>query len=837
MTKYFLKELSIEGFRGINNENSPLSLKFKTHQVNSIFGGNACGKSSIFDALCYAIKGEIPKLSQLNNSEQAKEYYCNKFHSQNIARIIFKFKPDDSSDDIEISIERSNTGSKTVASSTSAIKPEEFLKNLDGEVILLDNNSFQSFIEESPLNRGRTFSGLLGYSNLSEYRRVLETLANNGNLSNDFDLARDEQKKADIESNIQSQLTTIKSKYKEIKGQYPVEPIKLDVINSEITIALSNIDLVKPFAEESKNDLLKMDFSKIKAKIASEEGGETKEKYTLINRDIAELNKLKIDQSIKNGQDLIEQNIKSAQEKLKLTKGPLFQKLYETTKVVLESEQWSNPNQCPACEAIDTKPLITTIKEALNAFSQSQELFEKIAADWSSSVLAQRIKILEGNKTLNIDESTKQYIQLNQTFIQEQPCSNDYSKAVQHLNKLEVILKTKLSALETEKSELEKTLPPSLVQLTNVINTAEELNDTILAIEKKQKELFEVTTLLDLKNQWKIFIQTAEKVFSEAETAFSTQETISISNEYKSLYQSITNNPDIVPILEKANKTEELSLRLEEFYGQKNLSATTLLSESYRNALAFSIFMSTIKRNNSSARFIVLDDVTSSFDAGHQFNIMEILKNQIASSSDPNGPQVIILSHDTLLEKYFDTLSNTDKWHHQKLQGLPPMGNVLCNSQDASRIRTEAEKFLNSGLKDSAAPLIRQYLEFKLQEIIRKVNITVPIDFAIRDDRKMIQNCVDAIENAVNLHKAAGDLIIDNTNTQNFLNTLVPHLVSNWISHYATNNVNSLSPHVLKDILNKVDDIADCFKYDCKCSGSIQRRYYKDLTSKQCNCL
>ena len=65
MPRYFLTRLAIEGFRGVNNENDPLDINFKSNSVNSVFAVNGIGKSSIFEALCYAIHGVIPKLQSL----------------------------------------------------------------------------------------------------------------------------------------------------------------------------------------------------------------------------------------------------------------------------------------------------------------------------------------------------------------------------------------------------------------------------------------------------------------------------------------------------------------------------------------------------------------------------------------------------------------------------------------------------------------------------------------------------------------------------------------------------------------------------------------------------
>jgi DNA repair exonuclease SbcCD ATPase subunit len=70
MTRYFITKLKVEVFRGINNESDPLNLKFKPDAVNSVFAVNGIGKSSLFDALCYAVHGDIPKLDALQTQER-----------------------------------------------------------------------------------------------------------------------------------------------------------------------------------------------------------------------------------------------------------------------------------------------------------------------------------------------------------------------------------------------------------------------------------------------------------------------------------------------------------------------------------------------------------------------------------------------------------------------------------------------------------------------------------------------------------------------------------------------------------------------------------------------
>src|SRR6266404_6366424 len=102
MNRYFLTRLTVEGFRGINNDGDPLQMNLKSDAVNSVFGENGRGKSSLFEAIGYALTGNIPKLDGLPNDERSEDYYSNRFHSTQTATITLGIAADSGGDAIEI---------------------------------------------------------------------------------------------------------------------------------------------------------------------------------------------------------------------------------------------------------------------------------------------------------------------------------------------------------------------------------------------------------------------------------------------------------------------------------------------------------------------------------------------------------------------------------------------------------------------------------------------------------------------------------------------------------------------------------------------------------------
>jgi hypothetical protein len=227
---------------------------------------------------------------------------------------------------------------------------------------------------------------------------------------------------------------------------------------------------------------------------------------------------------------------------------------------------------------------------------------------------------------------------------------------------------------------------------------------------------------------------------------------------------------------------------------------------------------------------MVLDDVTSSFDAGHQFSLMETIRTKLrfgAANGLPGGLQFIILSHDTSLEKYFDRLNGTAEWNHQKLQGMPPRGRLMIVTQQADRLKAQAEHYLNAGQLDIGKPFVRQYLEYKLSQIITRLEVPVPPDYVTRGDKRTLSTYVDAITAAVTLYQAAGRCVLSAQQIIDLQNHHLPSIIANYVSHYETGAGNPFNAYALLGVLQSADALADCFCWTDPANN--QRKCYRRL--------
>jgi hypothetical protein len=832
MPRYFLTRIAVEGFRGINNENDPLDIHFLPDTVNSVFSVNGIGKSSIFEALYYAIHGYIPKLQLLQAQERPQDYYCNRFHSKNSASILIEFQPDDATDPISIRIDRDTTGNRTVTSPSGHPDPEEFLGTLKEAFALLDYRKFARFIEESPLERGRTFSALLGLAKYSDFRQALQAASDTRALNSDFEIKVLSTATEAAQKAAQQALVTLRSSYENVTGK-PLEDVnKLDECVDEVTNALGNVELLKPyFFEKSLNDV---DIDEIKAAIKTAEGGEKRRKLEKSIESIADLKALAVHDitTIKTEQQKIGLLIDERDKLLASTRGDLFKRLYESAREFILKSVWTEDLRCPLCESKLSSSIKEHIEEQLAQYSDAASKITEIRDEWQASAWKKCLLAHETSAPLEIEPQHRQLDPLDAKFNYGDISKDDLTSAVQLTTKLAEKVTAVLKTTQEQKVTLEKELPPSLVQLTEQVEYGRQFKDALKLYRDNQIKEASIQSRLDIREIWKSFISKATEVFSDAEAALSKARIDDIDEEYKTMFHEIMQVGDVVPDLQRADEREDLHVQLSEFHGQHRLSARALLSESYRNALAISVFLAAALKHAGAPRFVVLDDVTSSFDAGHQYFLMELIRTKLQQPQNADGLQFIILSHDSLLEKYFDRLGGTTGWHHNKLQGSPPMGAILHQAQGADRLKTTITSLLSAGQVTQAEPLIRQYLEYKLQQIIRRVNIPVPIDFAIKDTSRMVGNCLSAITDEIELHKKAGTLVLDAQQVQDIDTSHVPAIVGNWVSHYETGTCSSLSAAALNGVVSSIDALTECFKYDDTSGVSIVRKWYRSLSKR-----
>lgn len=830
MTRYFLSRLDIEGFRGINNEGDPLSIKFKPECVNSVYAQNGVGKTSINEAICYAVFGGLPKLDALQRQEQPETYYINRFHSQELGTITLEFSSDDATPVVEITVTRNNTGERIVSSSTGHANPSEFLNSLAADFTLIDYSTFSDFINAKPLERGRAFSSLIGLTRFASIRQALERASETRSLNSDLQITALGTQIQTAEQRIRNVRLAAYRAYEEVTGT-AIQDLDDELSRiSEVTASLASVaPLTDAFIDK---DILSIDVDVARAAIVNAEGGAKKTQYTQTFIDIDALEKCAITTEHQAETVALLDAARNRDTAVNAVGNSALRDLYVSAKTIVEAADWPSPNLCPVCDETAPKPLAEHLQARLETYREANAFSEALKTQLLSGAWFSSAETLEASTQLALTEDMKHCQGIRALANQNGLSEGRLREAVDAIIVSEGKRVLKLTQITTLQASLQSELPPSLVMLTQKLEAGIRFGEAIKEFRAAKKELAKLSTHRAWRERWRTFITGAASTVGNAERALSAQRIEQIQTDYQAIFTDLMRGGvDMKPQLIRATNSENVDLNLENFYGETGISARAVLSESYRNAVAASIFLAAAATQKGPARFVVLDDITSSFDGGHQFALMELLRTKLQCPANGDGLQFIVLSHDSLLEKYFDRINSEAGWYHQKLQGAAPTGKVYANQQDAFRLRTLAHGHLSSGQVDIGAPLVRQYLEFQLSQIISRVRIPVPPDYAIKSDTRTVGNALDAIRDSLDLHKRANALVLNTQQQTDFSNRHVPAIIANYVAHHETGSGTPITAHVLLGVLQSIDDLVECFKYD-DTQTPPQRRWYRSLSQR-----
>jgi recombinational DNA repair ATPase RecF len=833
--KYYINDIEIEGFRGINNEGAPLKLSLKTNKVNSIFAPNGMGKSSVFDSLSFLIRGRIDRIDEMKNNSDNNDYYNNKFHSQKKATVKVTFTSDNEPQKVyTVEVIKEIDGDRKIISNHPS--PLEFLESMNHENLFLDYQSFNSFVLESPLNRGREFSLLLGLSKLSDIRQSLDTLTRNA--ENDLNIKVINQSIIENNKSLDSTKNQLIDYSDRINVTFINDEIDFAYLQEQCLKKLKEIPFILSYVNNKKINEIDYD-----ALVKETHIIEKSDKRDLLSIKMQELTKFKLsemDSSMLNKElnDLLEL-VKQRETLYQETLGEKFKKLFSAASEIVNQDDWQQ-DKCPLCETspvFNGKTISTHISEHIHGFENIDRITDELKKRIKEEYLFTAFLKIENESLINLAEENKIFSKIRASIDTAYLSVDGITALIKHVNDTLKNYYLKLAKIDEEIRTLRAELPESLVSVVEIIEIIRSIDYLINLYHNYKNELTRLKQEQEKRTEWKIFIDKAASDLAKAEGKLINSICSEIEKKASKFFEKIMVTTDIIPKLERSMEKEHLKLKLSKFFTETSVDAVPLLSESFRNAYAMSIYLAAALRTKSLSRFLILDDVTSSFDSGHQFSLMELLRTEISNSNNPDGLQLIILSHDGLLEKYFDRQSSsTPTWHRVNLKGAAPTGLVMVNEIHNDRLKGTALNYIINGNAELAIPLVRQYLEFKLVEIINKLEILVPLDFSIRDDKKMVSNSLGAIKKAISLYKKANSLVITEKQVNDINTVHVAGIIANWVSHYESAATANFTPAILKYVINSVDELVDCFMYDCVCSGTTIRKYYKNLSVKACRC-
>ena len=124
---------------------------------------------------------------------------------------------------------------------------------------------------------------------------------------------------------------------------------------------------------------------------------------------------------------------------------------------------------------------------------------------------------------------------------------------------------------------------------------------------------------------------------------------------------------------------------------------------------------------------------------------------------------------------------------------------------------------------------VRQYLEYKLGQVITRLQIPVPPDYVTRGDNRTVSTYLNAIGEMIDLYQAAGLCVLTPQQIADIKNTHAPAIVANYVSHYETGTGAPIGAYALLGVLQNIDALADCFTWLDTSRGSPTKKFYRGL--------
>lgn len=833
MAKYFIKSISIEGFRGINNEGAPLIINFQTDGTTSIFGENGKGKSSIFEAFVFSILGKILRIEDYHADIRDKKTIKNLFHSTDGTIIIDFVDETGAIKDINVKI---NTNGEQTVTSIKIANPEFFLSSLCSELNFLDHKSFEKIILSSAEDTGKLFANLVGFGSFISLKDKLDKISRTQNINTDFgkvakenSIRNNNQKIADVQVEILKRLNDI---------EVSINPFNKIEIHNHLKSFLKREYSIKI---QKIIDASQVDFDQlIKTKI----GSQYEENVGKLNSEQDSLNEMKEVQKAVTvfGPKKISSLSRKLQAAYSLVSSQndiFLGKLYEDAIKSYDAIADFNKASCILCDTENLGDSKNTFYQQINlkikSFNKFKEKYMAFFEEFKHTIKSSKISEIEAR--LFSDEKDRVFSNIfkNSDFL-----NNTYFETINHdeiISGYRAYFNKEVKQADAAVKVLKALIPPKISELVEIHNAYKFVFNSIVQINELLLENdYNTKYLAELEN-WTSFIGQIKDDYEDAYNVLMDEIASMIDNDTKLFFKEIMGNVDIIPKLKKEAKGQKVNILLEKFYGNTTgQKAAALLSESYRNALSLSIYFAAALKSKSLGNFIIVDDITSSFDSGHQLYLLDLIKRKISiNPANKKGKQIIFLTHDGLLKKVLNENDNNLKyWKHYNLNANKDV--VSLKPFESNELKLAIQQKINNG--NYVGSDFRMYYEFVLLEIIEKLNLEIPFSLINSNDDKMVGKLSIAIQEIIELKRASGKIRGLRLPNKNDFKIHTQQLANN-LSHWASSSGISLSNSVLNRIVSDIDDFKKLFQYNCTCSRNAGWVYYKSLTSpklKGCTC-
>jgi len=722
MTK--IKNISIKGLRGIKKE---VLLPLNGKSI-LIYGDNGSGKSSITDALEWFYYDRVGHLSSEEIGRKGLEGLRN-------------IHIDDAEDGI-ISIDYSDSGlnsSKVVSLKKSRLETNytntsnnftSYLGDSQKERIILRYRDLVSFILATKGEKLVELSNIIGFSEVISTRDTLRKSLSSikkeiKNLSYDTQHAyHQDQLLSQLKQNVVSDeqyLDTIST---------IIEPLNL----GKRAVSFTDLDDILSLLKKTEDTGIveeQLFYQKIKDTVNTISGivDEIDEQYRVfydhyikITSDIEKLNKIKLENLLSEGVRVLKEDI------IKDERCPLCLQPKNKLELIRELQERIEDLEEVKQEKDTLNSVKTDLQSEISKFEQS---IEPILADEKIEIDKNRvIKVL----LLKVKESIVKYsTEVKTDLLSGKALANSESFVIdkKYFSDLEITAIQRITEIADSRKEDKRFDIYSKIMLSR--NAYLEINRL-----KKSKEMLE-NQQYTLEKMNSIFTERMESGFKVFLTTLSQD----IDKYYTFMNPGEhVNNIQLVPI-KKEDEFIGITIRYE-FFKNDVEPPNKYLSESHLNCLGLAFFLATVKASNSTNKFIIFDDVISSYDSSHRMRFASLIYEELADY------QILILTHE---KDWFDYLSRIVKgknWLINTIRYDDTNGPII--DLPLPNLEEQIKSQISAGNADGLGNKMRKYLEGILKKIANKHGVYVKFEYNNKNEDRMPNELLSALKGYINKH-------------------------------------------------------------------------------------
>ncbi|MDP3469602.1 MAG: hypothetical protein Q8S11_14780 [Daejeonella sp.] len=247
-------------------------------------------------------------------------------------------------------------------------------------------------------------------------------------------------------------------------------------------------------------------------------------------------------------------------------------------------------------------------------------------------------------------------------------------------------------------------------------------------------------------------------------------------------------------------------------------------SESHLNCFGISFFLASVIAFNKINKFIILDDVISSFDTNHRQRFANLLFEKFSDY------QIVLLTHEAEWFKYVRQLAKRKNWLIGEIKWTESDGTYLEEKPNDLKAFIETE-LAKSSIEALGNP-IRKYLEFTLKEIC--LNFDVKVSFRLNDvnEKRMPDELLSELKSKINKN-GGQDLKAKFPVIERVTNSV---LLGNLLSHDNPFNPKLGDLKAFWTDIQEFEQIFTCQDTECK-RPKVSMKNYDNVAKKiRCGC-